>query len=129
MNKLTTTSKMKKTLLIGFSLLTAAAAFSQASAKRRPYSPFSDVAHRKYTLNENAVNPGPGATAIASTPVSGSKSSATTAGLNINWNAIGKSINAFGVLGSDQKQLDYDENLNAVLFIHRKSPHYLMSPA
>jgi hypothetical protein len=46
----------------------------------------------------------------------------------ISWNPISGSMNAYGVLVSNAKALQYNNELNAVSFIHRKSPTYLPNP-
>lgn len=46
----------------------------------------------------------------------------------VSWIPIGGSMNVYGVLESDGKPLQYNDELNAVSFIHRKSATYVTSP-
>lgn len=46
-----------------------------------------------------------------------------------NWSLLCGSMNAYGMLGSNQKPLQYHPQLNAVSFIHRKSDFYTEVPA
>jgi len=45
-----------------------------------------------------------------------------------NWRSFTGSINAYGVLYSSSKPLQYNDELNTVSFIHRKSNTYSMAP-
>lgn len=45
-----------------------------------------------------------------------------------NWTTISSSMNAYGVSVANTRPLQYNEELNAVTFIHRKSPTYVASP-
>lgn len=46
-----------------------------------------------------------------------------------NWQPISTSINIYGVLIDGEKPLQYNPNVNAVSFIHRKGPYYTAAPA
>jgi hypothetical protein len=115
---------MKKHVLLGSVLLAAISAFSQSSKviqtgmintkmlaeiKFGPENP-NPVA------NTNPVQP-------TSTPThSGSKTS------SITWQNLSSSMNIYGVIISYCKPLQWNDELDAVSFVHRKSPSYTFSP-
>jgi hypothetical protein len=116
---------MKKQLLLA-SVLAASTAISQVPAKIR-IPGLTDIVYNKYATVEKAASSN--VTAGPSVPVVAPGKAAKTSGLSVSWNAISKSINVYGVLGSDQKVLSFNEDLDAVVFIQRKSPAYVMNPA
>ena len=117
---------MKKHVLIGSVLLAAMSTYSQNSNKLKPTGLINTkiLAQTKFgvesqpSLNASPVKP----TALNSN--SGSKSLNTSA---INWQVISSSMNIYGVIIPYVKPLQWNDELNAVSFVHRKSPTYAFS--
>lgn len=121
---------MKKQLFLGSALLAAISAYSQngQSTIRLKMADMANEYAKKYEMLNRSAE------AAASTvpvkpigPVNqhnngAAKTSATT------WNALTGSMNIFGMLVSDSKPLQYNDELNTVSFIHRKSTTYVSSP-
>ena len=117
---------MKKQVLLGSVLLAAVSAFSQTSGRLKPTGIINTkiISEAKFgaensapAIKTNPVKP------VAATPVrSGAKTSAIT------WQNISSSMNIYGTIISYAKPLQWNDELNAVSFIHRKSPTYVMSP-
>lgn len=125
---------MKKQLLLGSALLAALTAFPQNGRVTRPAgTSVADAnkriaarlaAEAKYaesTAHTTAQNP--------ETETSGGQpTSSKTSSFVSSWNPIGSSMNAYGVVITHTKPLQYNEDLNAVTFIHRGSSNYPASP-
>ncbi|PBQ31646.1 hypothetical protein CNR22_07650 [Sphingobacteriaceae bacterium] len=116
---------MKKQVLIGSVLLAAISSFSQSGIKQKPTGLINTkiISQQKFgkesmapVANVNPVNPS--APAVAS----GSKNT------SITWQNFTSSMNIYGVIISYCKPLQWNDELNAVSFIHRKSPTYVTSP-
>ena len=116
---------MKKRVLLGSVLLAAVSAFSQTSQRTRP----TGMINAKIIADSKFVTEG-SATATKSSPIkplslpvrSGSKTNAVT------WQNLSSSMNIYGMVISYAKPLQWNDELNAVSFVHRKSPSYVISP-
>ena len=122
---------MKKQLLIGSALLAAMSAFPQAG--RVSGGSAGAVNHKTEQLpadagiNEDLLSPMPGSGVMA--PVANEPQAQSKAVTSVNWGLLTGSSNCYGQLVSSQRPLSYNPELGAVAFIHRKSDHYLESPA
>jgi hypothetical protein len=113
---------MKKQLLLGTALLAAVTAFPQngrvkpqPSGAERIQKMFLPVTENAGTGMQRQIGPSPDI-------------SASTMSTSANWQKIGGSINILSVLVSSSKPLQYNDELNAVSFIHRKSASYPAQP-
>ncbi|MES2680427.1 MAG: T9SS type A sorting domain-containing protein [Bacteroidota bacterium] len=124
---------MKKHLLLGSALVAAISAFPQAASPRLRQSPVINMTERmaqKFVIMNNMEERSQ--TSVSSNviqqepaPVTSMKTSSIGA---VNWNAFTGSMNMFGVLVSTSRPLQYDDELNAVTFVHRRSNTYVPSP-
>ena len=123
---------MKKHLLLGIALMAAVSAFPQNGRIKAQPSKIDiskDMAIRREKMNspEKASS---GQTPIMLTRpiknVGAARSSATSAAstFSINWTPISGSMNIYGVLEETSKSIQYNDELNSVSFIHRKSATY-----
>lgn len=122
---------MKRQLLLGTALLAAISAFPQASKVKAKYEPVDMAAKiaQKYSIINNANEGTPtGNPSAPIGPVMQANSERSSAAAPIIWQGLTGSMNIFGVLVSEQKPLHYNDNLNVVTFVHRKSPTYIPSP-
>ena len=128
---------MKKHLLLGIALMAAVSAFPQNGRIKAQPSKIDiskDMAIRREKMNspEKASS---GQTPIMLTRpiknVGAARSSATSAAstFSINWTPISGSMNIYGVLEETSKSIQYNDELNSVSFIHRKSATYQPNPA
>lgn len=129
---------MKKQLLFGSALLAAVTAYSQNTGGKAKPSGVTNMAQKlaaKYSAS--AIEP-QGATKLnipASTEVSSANTTAketevsNTTATSISWKAIAGSMNVYGQLVSQTRPLQYNDNVNAVSYVHRKSATYTGSPA
>lgn len=138
---------MKKHLLLGTALVAAISAFPQnTSQKQRPHASgvvnMSQVINQKFIARnlkvENASsftsNYKPdqqpeqaGPQPLAQGPKEANLRTANTNTFQIpatTWNNFTGSMNIYGVLVSASKPLQYNNELNAVTFVHRKSNSY-----
>jgi hypothetical protein len=127
---------MKKQLLIGSALLAAISAFPQnGHLKQRPVG-IENIAGR--IAAKFAIEPTNGAFQglkqvpgpilnPASEPEQ--SSSAALPPSTIGWKLLTGSMNIYGMLVSQSQPLQYNDNVNAVSFIHRKSASYTALPA
>lgn len=116
---------MKTMLPTAMAVFSIAQLFSQSPHELK-ITGASDMAWQyasKYTLNRQGSEPLP-STGLQS-PVNGANQAKSNA---VNWVVIGGSSNVYGVLESDAKPLQYNDELNAISFIHRKSSTYVSSP-
>jgi hypothetical protein len=116
---------MKTNLLLGSFFLVALGSLSQNSKKIHPTGLLNTqlIASTKYgnEVVKKASKPTP------YKPLSiPEKSRAKTS--TVNWTNISSSMNIYGVLISYSKPLQWNDELNAVSFIHRKSPTYAITP-
>jgi hypothetical protein len=118
---------MKKHLLLGSAMLAAFSGAAQVAAVKAS-AHAAGVAYEKYSL----LNKLEGKSATASSAAAGisqnmvGKSASSGA---YTWNAIGNSMNVYGVLVSESKPLQMNEDLNAVSFVVRRGPDYVSNPA
>jgi hypothetical protein len=115
---------MKKQLLIGSVLFAAISAFSQSERMKPKASGLINtklIAQAKFDSEVTGSKvPATHANTNAALPSnSGSKTSIVN-----TWNNITASMNIYGVVISHTKPLQWNDELNAVSFIHRKSPTY-----
>src|ERR1043165_3667714 len=107
---------MKKQLLIGTALFAAISAFPQNGLKTRPkpsgFVNMKTIAENKFG-NESAP-----VTIPEVTPKKQAKTSV------MNWQIFTGSMNIYGVVIGYSKPLQWNDELNAVTFIHRKSATY-----
>lgn len=115
---------MKKQLLIASALLTTCGVFAQ-QPRVPEHATIVDLASRlakRYEMIERVEEKTrPSRSQNGTQSTAQQKSAATT------WQAFSASMNAYGMLVSHSKPLQYNKDLNAVTFIHRKSPSYQVS--
>jgi len=125
---------MKKQLLLATALFSAISAFPQSKIVKAKPSRVINMAEQlaqKFALSKN-VNETPGPvkattnTNVAETPAEALKTVNTTAA---TWQVISGSRNVYGVLYSQSEPLQYNDNLNAVSFVHRASATYVGQPS
>ena len=128
---------MKKQLLLGAALLAAISAFPQNGKVKTQPVKVVDFAQKLAIKNQvltNAVEGTGVAQQNAVKPIgpvmNPNDASATTAAstFSITWKPISGSMNIYGVLVSNSKPVQYNNELNAVAFFHRKSSTYQPSP-
>ncbi len=129
---------MKNHLLLGSVLLTTISAFSQVNTGGKHATPvnMADRIARKFeNLTEqhstSAVSAGNNATNPVMPPVeeNSTERTANTSAVYTTWSKFTGSMNIYGMTISEARPLQYDDELNAVTFVHRKSNSYLASPA
>ncbi|MDX2173468.1 MAG: T9SS type A sorting domain-containing protein [Bacteroidota bacterium] len=123
---------MKKQLLLSSALFISAVAISQNNTKAKP-SGIVNLAEKlasKYSLNaiesQSAAKLNINPSIVIETA---KESNVAMPPTNISWKSIAGSMNVYGMTISQTKPLQYNDNLNAVSFIHRKSASYTASPA
>ncbi|MGZ3920220.1 MAG: hypothetical protein ACXVC7_08015, partial [Bacteroidia bacterium] len=117
---------MKKQLLLGSALLAAITAFPQnGRTKPQPHGMVKGFEKISFVAADPAASTAP---TVANKAVEPEIAAGTTSS-SATWTKIGGSLNIFGVLVSQSKPLHYNDNLNAVSFIHRKSASYTAAPA
>jgi hypothetical protein len=126
---------MKKQLLMGSALLSIAAVNAQNGRVKpnpaRSGAFYQTVKQTNVIENEN-FTPTLKATkqteVIANTEAENNQAGRAPSASSISWSKIAGSMNIFGMLVSNSKPLQYNANVNAVSFIHRKSASYVASP-
>lgn len=118
---------MKKQLLIGSVLFAAITAYSQ-TGKQKPAGAqlvnMKEIAKEKFGENSQGA-----ASSVSSTGSTNDElNSGEKPAINNTWNNITSSMNIIGVSIGFTKPLQWNDDLNAVSFVHRKSPSYIMSP-
>jgi len=120
---------MKRSLLLGTALISAMTALSQARVDVTPKD-------GRYLLEKEFKKQHSAEPASVQQPLVGPQEQPSTAraamaaiGGTLGWSQLSGSFNAFGVLYNYQKFVQYDQDLNVVAFIHRKSPWSAVSPA
>src|SRR5690242_10257668 len=103
---------MKNFLLTGIASLTF---FSSLAQSQQTLS--SSISHGQGSLEDNTRN-------FNNSNTRGSKQRAAA---SYSWNPFTSSMNAFNSLVSNSKQLQYNDELNVVTFVHRKSPDYTLT--
>lgn len=129
---------MKKQLLLGSALLAAISAFPQQAVQKVTAQPFDMASYlsKKFERQRNAMEPTSSAAQSnqQSDPVYGPQMdpsvSAKSAAISApnTWQPFTGSMNVYGVLVSNSRPLMYNDNMNAVSFIHRKSSTYIPNP-
>jgi hypothetical protein len=122
---------MKKQLLLGSALFAAISAFSQQSYVKNAVPKLAYKAGTiasKYAVVNEPTSVSTELTAVKPTQAVKTKNKSRSAANSFGWEPISQSMNVFGVLLAESKPLQYDENLDAVSFIQRKSPHYVPDP-
>lgn len=117
---------MKKQLLLGSALLISISAFSQTTQNPKPARTLVDartIMNYKYESNESGIPYSTNATVHTSSQTSAIKKTSAIA-----WQKFTASMNIYGSSNSFVKPLQWNDELNAVTFIHRKSPTYTTSP-
>jgi hypothetical protein len=124
---------MKKQLLLGSALLAAISAFPQnGRIKQKPVG-IENIA--KQIAAKFAIDVDDAAPAKLSQPIGPvqntfpAESAASMPPSTINWKLLTGSMNIYGMLVSQTRPLQYNDNVNAVSFIHRKSASYTAAPA
>jgi hypothetical protein len=114
---------MKRQLFLGAALLAVTSAFSQVPAKFGG-SGLDLISARKYgPVNETGTS-APSTAAPAQMPVNTQKKTSSV----FTWKSITKSMNIFGVLNSESKAVNYDEDLDAISVVVRRGPDYVANP-
>ena len=127
---------MKKQLLFGTALLAAVTAYSQNNGgKIRPSgtinmvqkiaSKFANEPTEATTTAKQNTNP---VANVTNPVVEPQQASTNVSATNIGWKLLTGSQNVYGMLVSASHPLQYNDNLNAVSFVHRKSASYVASP-
>jgi len=126
---------MKKHLFLGSALLAALSAFPQAAAKKPQHTRIVDmsVVMAKKLAALKSIEETP-QTPVSSNviqpteePMANLRTSNTTS-VPVTWQNFTGSMNMYGYILSGSKPLQYDDELNAVTFVHRKSNTYVPSP-
>jgi hypothetical protein len=116
---------MKKHLLLGGALLAAISAYPQNGRNLKP-SGITNMAERlasRFNVNEEtstSKSTNSNTTETPSEVTTNGKSSAAVTVIKLTG-----SMNVFGVLVSQSRPLQWNDNVNAVSFIHRGSPSYV----
>lgn len=127
--------KMKKQLLLSGALLAAISVYPQnyrqVPANLTSVNMAEKIA-RKFAMSEDAKAENMSSNQAnqpsqAEGPATGAKPSNTNSFVT-TWNSFTGSMNVNGVLVSSSAPLNYNEDLNAVSFVHRKSNSYQVSP-
>jgi hypothetical protein len=129
---------MKKQLIIGTALLAAMNLLSQ-NARVKPQTNgtvgnMAEIAALKYGLADRApsqnTSPAPSGNVVQpATPAQAPQGkSAAQPPSSATWKLLCGSSNCYGMLVSSSRPLQYNDNVNAVSFIHRKSDSYTETP-
>ncbi len=127
---------MKKQLLLGSALLAAISVYPQnGRIKPSGVKDMSKIIAARFAAESNEATATTNAKQAA-TPVQNpnlepeqASSSVTMPPSTINWKPICGSMNIIGMLVSQSQPLNYNDEVNAVSFIHRKSLSYTAYPA
>ena len=129
---------MKKQLLLGSALLAAISAFPQQAVP--PGTSQADVGiylSKKFELQNTAGEPSKSSQSQSvnkpqygpeMNPNAGARSKGSMIPAHGSWNKISASMNIYGSIVSNSKVLSYNDELNTVSFVHRKSPTYMPVP-
>jgi hypothetical protein len=125
---------MKKQLLLGSALLAAISVYPQNGRKYIKPAGFTNIAERiaaKFAVEpigapasnlKQAMGP-------VENPNSSNEKTTSLPPSTINWKLIGGCSNIYGMLVSQSRPLQYNNDVNAVSFIHRRSATYVPTPA
>jgi hypothetical protein len=129
---------MKKHLLFGLALFAAITAFPQIGRKPTLASGIENTAEKiaqRFASRNSPMEANPTSGALSQTTITAeaepeqSFRTSNTSTLVTTWKTVSGSMNVYGVLVESSKPLQYNEDLNAVSFVHRKSAYYTPSPA
>jgi hypothetical protein len=124
---------MKKHILLVLALSTTIIALPQSGNK--PVRTFgientAEKTAKRFASINNAVEVKPNSNSIAQTVITveeepeQSFKTSNTSTLVSTWKTVSGSMNVYGVVVENSKPLQYNEDLNAVSFVHRKSIYY-----
>jgi hypothetical protein len=128
-------TKMKRQILLSAALLGAISAFAQSPVNQlRPDGARNikqekeaylkmDEASSSQVLKKVTPSNNPAQNTASQ------KTSASTASANITWTLLCGSMNCYGQLVSQTRPLQYNDNVNAISVIHRKSTTYTATPS
>ncbi len=125
---------MKKQLLVGSALLAAVGAFSQNGRVKPKIASIGSMGQK--IAATFAVEP-QGSTGVAlkqamgpiQNPNEAQESNAALPPSTINWKLLCGVSNIYGLLVSQSRPLQYNDNVNAVSFVHRRSATYNPTPS
>jgi len=122
---------MKKQLLLGSALLFTVTAFPQKARERSKTNPVNmrDVIATKFALNESTTPSKLNNITPQQSNLSENEKTASPQSTNISWKLIGGAMNAYGMIESTTRPLQYNDNVNGISFIHRKSASYTSNPS
>ncbi|MBL7919866.1 MAG: T9SS type A sorting domain-containing protein [Bacteroidia bacterium] len=126
---------MKKQLILCSAILAATSVTSQNGHIKTKPSGFKNMAENiaaKFAIENSgniSSNLKPSEYLDHPENVAAEKSAVTMPPSTINWNLLCGSANVYGMLVSQSRPLQYNPNVNAISFIHRKSTSYQYSPA
>ena len=128
---------MKKHLLFGLALFAAITAFPQIGRKPTLASGIENTAEKiaqRFASRNSPVEANPTSGSSLQPAITAEDESeqsfktSNTSTLVSTWRTVSGSMNVYGVLVESSKPLQYNEDLNAVSFVHRKSAYYTPSP-
>lgn len=120
---------MKRKLLFGTAaILALTGGMAQNARKSKPSGVvnYAEMLSKKFSEDPES-KPYAGSNKTIAQPATGNSSELKTSGTmtaSANFTLISKSENIYGALVSSSKPLDYNNELNSVSFVHRKSPTY-----
>jgi hypothetical protein len=120
---------MKKQLLLGSLLIASLSAIPQQNRRVTKPSGFVDtkqIAKVKFA-SESMATPKMATAAPLAEPLT--EVQGKSAAVTNSWIVIASSMNIYGVIIPYAKPLQYNDELDAISFIHRKSPTYIIDPA
>lgn len=122
---------MKKQLLVGSALLAAITAFPQNGRTAKKVKPLNmaEVIAAKFAADNSTT---PSRLNTPAQEASASEVNAKTAAplaTNIGWKLLCGSMNTYGMIVSTTRPLQYNDNVNAISFVHRKSATYVANPS
>lgn len=124
---------MKKHLFLGSALLISISAYPQQQRKFKATGCINTANElkKRFSLDEATLSQQKTAqngNVSTEEPIAATNAKSSSASAAITVLPIGGSINAFGMLESATKNLRWNKNVDAVTFLHRKSPTYVASP-
>jgi len=127
---------MKKQLLLGSALLAAISAFpQQAVPKGVGQADVGTYLSQKFARQMNPAEPSKGTQAVIQpeygpeeNPNVNARTSSSKISAFSSWKAISGSMNIYGSIVANSKVLTYNDELNTVAYVHRKSPSYIPNP-